>query len=125
MIRSPVTAEKYALENGDAIVATHTFPTLVACQKFQNQFTPTPKIESSDKQTHTTLEEQAAIERINRRCIANAPSKTLMFLYKVTSFSKACVFFMGFMIRVELHSGTTSRKTILILSKLMLMTYQP
>ena len=94
MIRSPVTAEKYALENGDAIVATHTFPTLVACQKFQNQFTPTPKIESSDKQTHTTLEEQAAIERINRQRIANAPSKTLMFLYKVTSFSKACVFFM-------------------------------
>ena len=65
IIRLPSTAEKYALENGDAIVATHTFPTLAACQKFQNQFTQTPKIESNTKHTHMSSKEQAAIERIN------------------------------------------------------------
>ena len=94
MFRSPVVAEKYASENGDAIVATHKFPTLAACQRFQNDCNVAPKVEGKDSQQKTTLDEQAAIERINRRRIANAPSKSIMFLYKVTSFSRACIFFM-------------------------------
>ena len=94
VFRSSQVADKYAAENGDAIVATHTFPSLAACQRFQNDCTVVPKVEGDGSQQQTTLDEQAAIERINRRRIANAPSKSIMFLYKVTSFSRACVFFM-------------------------------
>ena len=94
MFQSTAIADRYASENGDAIVATHTFPSLAACQKFKTEFTQKPKQEKTNNHSHASLEDQAAIERINRRRIANAPSKTLMFLYKTSSFSTACIFFM-------------------------------